>query len=217
MKLYLAGPMSDIPLYNFAAFDNGAADLRLQGHDVVSPAELTRYVWREWYKRDFDPATDKVEWGDPILAEMLKRDLEAVCDAEAIALLPGWERSKGANIELTVARQLGKGVYLYRPVTGALDPLLAGYEPETTLQEAQRLVHGERQVAYGHPHDDYERTGKLWGAILGRPPIPPHIACLMMGAVKISRQVNSPKRDNMVDLAGYAECAQMCVEREQIP
>lgn len=87
---------------------------------------------------------------------------------------------------------------------------------ETILQEAQRLVYGDRQSAYGHPYDDYSRTARMWEAILGLPAyrITPNVACLMMAAVKISRQVNKPKRDNMTDLAGYAACAQMCAERE---
>ncbi|RTL04103.1 MAG: hypothetical protein EKK62_17050 [Acidimicrobiia bacterium] len=98
---------------------------------------------------------------------------------------------------------------------------------ETILQEAQRLVHGDRQGDYGHPYDDYTRTGRMWGAILDGwlrqqpgfahiPPVPdvdPCVGTLLMAAVKISRQVNRPKRDNMTDLAGYAECTQMCVER----
>lgn len=86
---------------------------------------------------------------------------------------------------------------------------------ETILQEAQRLVHGDRQAAYGHPYDDYARTARMWEAILGLPAyrISPRVACLMMAAVKISREVNAPKRDNLTDLAGYAACAHMCAER----
>lgn len=87
-------------------------------------------------------------------------------------------------------------------------------DTESALQEAQRLVHGARNVDYGHPIDDYTRTGRLWGAILGIGDIDPRICCLMMAAVKISREVNAPKRDNRVDLAGYAECAQMVAERQ---
>jgi hypothetical protein len=94
--------------------------------------------------------------------------------------------------------------------------------PETILEEAQRLVHGDRQQDYGHPADDYRRTGAMWEAILRDMPgvtlppgtISPRIACLMMAAVKISREVNRPKRDNLTDLAGYAACAAMCAERE---
>lgn len=91
----------------------------------------------------------------------------------------------------------------------------AGAPPtESALEEAQRLVHGPRGQDYGHPIDDYTRTGRMWGAILGIPDIDPRVCCLMMAAVKISREVNAPKRDNRVDLAGYAECAQMVAERQ---
>ena len=86
---------------------------------------------------------------------------------------------------------------------------------ETILQEAQRLVHGDRGVQYGHPIEDYTRTGRMWGAILGIPDIDPRICCLMMAAVKISREVHKPKRDNRVDLCGYAECADMVADRQR--
>lgn len=74
---------------------------------------------------------------------------------------------------------------------------------ESILQEAQRLTHGNRNSSYGHPLDDYARTAKLWSAILGVE-IRPDQAALCMCAVKISRQVHKPGRDNMTDLAGYA-------------
>ena len=80
---------------------------------------------------------------------------------------------------------------------------------ETALEEAQRLVHGERGVAYGHPLDDFTRTGRLWAAILGIDIVTPEQVGLCMAAVKISREVNRPGRDNRVDLAGYAETVQM--------
>lgn len=35
---------------------------------------------------------------------------------------------------------------------------------------------------------------------------------LCMIGVKISRQCNAPRRDNMVDAAGYAATVQMCVD-----
>ncbi len=84
---------------------------------------------------------------------------------------------------------------------------------ETILEEAQRLVHGDRQASYGHPYDDFTRTGKMWAAILGLPEVTPEQVALCMCAVKISRQCNAPKRDNMTDLAGYAATAQMVVEK----
>lgn len=90
---------------------------------------------------------------------------------------------------------------------------------ETILEEAQRLVHGDRGGNYGHPIEDFSRTGQMWGAILSKwrdsdeDSVPPELVGLCMAAVKISREVNLPKRDNRVDLAGYAETVQMIHER----
>lgn len=74
---------------------------------------------------------------------------------------------------------------------------------ETVLEEAQRLVFGPRQKAYGHPFDDFGRTGRMWGAILGIPDVPPEKVGLCMVALKVSRECNGHARDNVVDGAGY--------------
>jgi Domain of unknown function (DUF6378) len=84
--------------------------------------------------------------------------------------------------------------------------------PETALQEAQRIVHGDRGQDYGSPLDDFTRTGRMWAAILGLPEVTAEQVGLCMIAVKLSRQCNKPKRDNMVDAAGYAETVQMVIE-----
>ena len=188
MRMYLCGPMTGLPEFNYPTFLKAAARLRDAGHEVVNPAELDNgETGREW-------------------SYYLRRDLLELLTCDSVAVLPGWERSKGATLEVHVARSLGM------PVLDA-----ATMEPppvETILQEAQRLVHGDRGESYGHPIEDYARTGRMWGAILGIPDIDPRIACLMMGAVKISRECNAPKRDNRVDLAGYAECADMVAQRQ---
>ncbi len=85
---------------------------------------------------------------------------------------------------------------------------------ETILQEAQRLVHGPRQQDYGHPLDDFTRTAAMWSAILGQPVTAEQVGLCMI-AVKISRHCNHPKRDNLVDAAGYAATVAM-VETERV-
>ena len=87
------------------------------------------------------------------------------------------------------------------------------------LKEADGLVNGDRQASYGHPHTDYSCTAEMWQAMILRRygadiPITPDFACLMMVAVKISRECGKPKRDNLVDAAGYIACAEKCLDKE---
>lgn len=104
MRIYLAGPMTGLPDYNFHAFQKGAATLRASGHDVFNPAEndLTN---------GFDPrglAGHEAEQHGFSLRHALKQDLSWICDhAEALVLLEGWERSKGVRAEMALAEALG--------------------------------------------------------------------------------------------------------------
>jgi hypothetical protein len=101
MKLYLAGPMRGYDQYNFPAFIEAAARPRAEGHEVWSPAE------RDMEEDGFDPARDKHK----SMAHYMEHDLPAVCRADAVALLPGWEKSHGACLEVVVAYSIGKDLY----------------------------------------------------------------------------------------------------------
>lgn len=110
MKLYLAGPMRGIPEFNFPAFHDYAARLRAEGHEVFNPAE------RDIEKTGVDISKGNLTGDNDIaekqhgfsLREALKDDLEFIClHADGIALMPGWENSKGANAERATAIALG--------------------------------------------------------------------------------------------------------------
>jgi hypothetical protein len=77
------------------------------GFDVVSPAELDRAA-----------GFDETLADQPIdLRACLKRDLVAVLDScHGVALLPGWERSSGAQLEAHLACVLN--LPFYAAVTG---------------------------------------------------------------------------------------------------
>lgn len=88
---------------------------------------------------------------------------------------------------------------------------------ESILEVAAELVHGDRGAAYGHPYHDYAATVDMWRAMIQRRygvdvPLTPDFGCLMMVAVKLSREAGKPKEDNRIDAAGYLECADMCVK-----
>lgn len=105
MTVYIAGPMTGIPQYNFPAFDKMAARLRDGGHTVVNPAELDDPKHRAIAMASPDGAEQTADlfdgstWGD-----FLARDVKLIADTgiEAIVCLTGWEKSKGAKLETFV-------------------------------------------------------------------------------------------------------------------
>ena len=107
MKLYIAGPMSGIPSFNLSAFDDMAAWLREQRHEVISPAELdgeeTRAVIMASLTGNHKDLPPGETWGF-----YLARDVKILADdgVEAIVVLPGWTRSPGALLETFTARVL---------------------------------------------------------------------------------------------------------------
>lgn len=108
MKVYLAGPMTGYPQFNIPAFDAAAAVLRERGLLVVNPAELDSPEVRAaaLASRTGDPA-DLVNTGET-WGDMLARDVKAIADdgIEAIYVLPGWGKSRGARLETFVGRAL---------------------------------------------------------------------------------------------------------------
>jgi len=109
MKIYIAGPMRGIPEFNYPAFHAAAAKLRADGHEVFSPAEkdLER-DGVDWGKAQADGDLKAAEAKGFSLRVALGDDLEFICKhADAVALLRGWENSKGACAERAAAIALG--------------------------------------------------------------------------------------------------------------
>lgn len=79
---------------------------------------------------------------------------------------------------------------------------------DSILQEAAEVVSGARMRDYAHPRVNFERIAKMWSVLLDYPVTPRDVARCMI-ALKLARDVNTPKRDNLVDIAGYAETANM--------
>lgn len=116
MKVYLAGPMRGIPHFNFPAFHAHAKALRAQGHEVYSPAERDEDTYGAEFSLDNmegDEEKAKIEFGldkRGVFAD----DMEYIClHADAVAVMPGWQMSKGAFAERALGEALGlKIIYL---------------------------------------------------------------------------------------------------------
>lgn len=118
-KLYLAGPMSDIPGYNFPAFEKATAELRSLGYEVISPAEKDKERNPEAYERALkspDGKWNPADTGGLTWAQILSGDVILVADhVDGLALLPGWEKSSGARLEAFVGLLRKKRFALYYP------------------------------------------------------------------------------------------------------
>lgn len=100
MRIYIAGPMSGRPDFNYPAFHRAAESLAHHGHDPINPARTEgREDCREWL-------------------DFMRAALRDIADCDGIATLPGWEDSRGAHLEVEIATRLGLPV---RPVEAWLE------------------------------------------------------------------------------------------------
>lgn len=116
-KVYLAGPMSGIPQFNIPAFESAAARLRKSGYEVIVPHELDNSsgLGLEKLKASKEGAPEDHEklgatWGD-----LLARDVKIIADegVQAVVVLKGWQKSRGARLEVFVALLCGLPVFYY--------------------------------------------------------------------------------------------------------
>lgn len=200
MLIYLAGKYSGDIDGNIAAARKIAVQLWEDGYYVICPHLNTAH-----FETDCEVDYETYLRGDFAIIERV----------DAVVLLPGWKDSKGAVREREHAQKHSVPVFEYP----ALPP--SETARESALQKAQRIIHGARQQAYGHPRDDFRRTAGLWTALLagllksGARITPEHVA-LMMILVKVSRLIATPgHRDSVVDVAGYAGTYEMLYAEEE--
>ena len=107
MHIYLAGPMRGYPQFNFPAFHQAEKELRYKGHDVFNPARRDEETHGKNISNSATGDLNDIKNSGFSLREALAADTQWIClTAEAIALLPGWEKSKGAIAEKALADAL---------------------------------------------------------------------------------------------------------------
>lgn len=77
---------------------------------------------------------------------------------------------------------------------------------KSITDEAKAIVAGERAADYGDAKASFSRIAQLWSAYTGIGITPWDVAQMMI-LLKVSRAKTSRKRDTLVDIVGYAECA----------
>jgi hypothetical protein len=95
---YLSGPISGDIVGNEQKFVNAVKELRARGYSIVSPVEVCI-----GHIADFQLERSELDW-----IWYMRRDIEALVNDKVtgIIMLPGWENSQGARLELLVAKGL---------------------------------------------------------------------------------------------------------------
>jgi hypothetical protein len=105
LTYYLSGPISGDIKGNEAKFHEAVVELRARGYDIVSPVEVcTGHI------EDFDLERTALDW-----IWYMRRDIEALVNdkVQGIIMLPGWEGSRGARLELLIAKGLNMRAVSY--------------------------------------------------------------------------------------------------------
>lgn len=105
MKVYIAGPMSGYEEWNFPAFFKAEEELLSIGVDVINPAHNDGPNLEEAMKSAGTPDRPNHTW-----SWYMRRDLPHIMSCDAVCVLEGWQKSKGARLEVHVARALGMPV-----------------------------------------------------------------------------------------------------------
>ncbi len=111
-SIYIAGPMTGYPEFNFPAFFEVAEAFEDGGWNVYNPAQhdLDVHGTLDGVNAAFEKDKDRM------LRDCLNWDLGVITDkCDAIYMLPGWENSKGARAEHATAVALGLQI-LYESV-----------------------------------------------------------------------------------------------------
>ena len=174
------------------------------------------------------------------LAAAIERDNAAIDKADAVYVIhEGISGSVGGMKEIERGMNAGK-VILFDTMSderilramGMNDPFAAVRalceeqktdarytEREGVLDEAKKLITGDRNCSYGPPTQDFQRTADMMTALFsaklkdGRRFKASDVAWIIT-LVKASRAQHSAKRDNYVDAAGYMGCGWECEANE---
>lgn len=217
--IYIAGPMTGYENFNYESFNAVEKQLRRGGYyKINNPA--SHYGGRQdlSWELYLTAALHTVMDSEAIIALPGWMDSPGARLEIAVATAMGHvtysaiaEPDGGYRF---VRRDIGDAKGMVAALLGmGRHPLIPSQTSQTQQtqmphEEAAFLVHGDRQADYGHPYDNYKRLSLVWTGLLDdrlktHEVITPEDCTMMLAAMKLVRQMNHPKRDNIVDTHGY--------------
>ena len=77
---------------------------------------------------------------------------------------------------------------------------------QSLLDEAKKLIGGNRQEDYGDKLKNHQNIANFWSIFLEKQ-ITAHDVAICMALVKVARLMNQHKKDSYIDMAAYAAIA----------
>lgn len=198
-KVYISGPIT-----------NGGTALESETEDYVKQAiELAQ----ELLDAGFAVHCPHLTWywekhvgtGINTHENWLSNDYPWVLASDAVLRMHG--DSTGADKEVELATRAGI------PVFTSVESLREGLSGDGPCARATRAVYGQRGADYGHPYDDFSRTASYWSTLFGVVVSPEQVAEAMV-LLKLSREQNRHKDDNLTDMCGYVETLNLVIEEK---
>jgi Domain of unknown function (DUF4406) len=143
--------MTGYPKWNFPAFFDAEHQLEELGYEVINPAHNDGATVQEALE-----SAGPVDRPNNLWSDYMKRDLPHVMNVDMVCLLPGWQKSKGASLEVTVAKAIGLPLMVLKE--GQLVPRveligLSGYARSGKDTVADSLVsnYGYTKMSFADP------------------------------------------------------------------
>jgi hypothetical protein len=140
--------MSGVQDWNFPAFFEAERQLLELGHEVINPAHNDGATYEE--------ALASANAGKHSWNWYMRRDLTNLITCDAVCLLPDWKSSKGASLEVNVAKSLDMPLYILRD--GVLTPRveilgLSGWARNGKDTVADHLIskYGYERISFAAP------------------------------------------------------------------
>ena len=106
IRVYLSGPITGLSEEEYTRrFATAERHYEAAGYEVVNPVTLSKALLEEKPDAEYE--------------DFMQKDLEALKICTHIALLEGWEQSKGANREKEEAEKLGLGIMEFKELRKA--------------------------------------------------------------------------------------------------
>jgi hypothetical protein len=102
MKIYISGPITANPNGYKEAFATAAGIIREAGDEPVNPVDVQPGCLGECVRE-----AEAYNEGGHTWACYMKYDLRLLLECDAVYVLPGWEVSDGARLEINVANNCG--------------------------------------------------------------------------------------------------------------